>query len=313
MRSLGLCSPVSEGRNVLVLSSPWGSPGSVFSKGRSCVCCWAHTGGMMEQTSGITDILAREWESLLKMGLLSPLGCLALLYSWHWPQTPAQTRPSPRHSGHSHCWPVLRVLLLRGGAGVWVRGIAQNSCHRNNSWAWWAPASCQLPQASRDPGAEGLEPGRILPFLPQILSAHLGGAWAKLGVVSEKTPPNCQGTRAGLWWLISLTKNISSHWPDVKSEKFWGKKIDKAALQNGCFPWQNRCLVWVFIALKSSSCFGQKATETGQSLGLVGVLFPQRSKSSWLKEVFKDGPGRKTVQVSALALGTVSHVTELSQ
>lgn len=81
MRSLGLCSPVSEGRNVLVLSSPWGSPGSVFSKGRSCVCCWAHAGGVLEQTSGIMDILAREWESLLKMGLLSPLGCLALLYS----------------------------------------------------------------------------------------------------------------------------------------------------------------------------------------------------------------------------------------
>lgn len=69
----------------------------------------------------------------------------------------------------------------------------------------------------------------------------------------------------------------------------------------------------MFIALKSSSCFSQKATETGQSLGLVGVLFPQRSKSSWLKEVFKDVPGRKIVQVSALALGTVSHVTELSQ
>lgn len=69
----------------------------------------------------------------------------------------------------------------------------------------------------------------------------------------------------------------------------------------------------MFIALKSSSCFGQKATETGQSLGLVGVLFPQRSKSSWLKEVFEAVPGRKTVQVSALALGTVSHVTKLSQ
>lgn len=66
------------------------------------------------------------------------------------------------------------------------------------------------------------------------------------------------------------------------------------------------------MALKNSSCFGQNATETRQSLGLVRVLFPQRSKSSWLK-VFKDVPGRKTVQVGALALGTVSHVTELSQ
>lgn len=69
----------------------------------------------------------------------------------------------------------------------------------------------QLPQASRDPGTEGLEPGQILPFLPQILPAHLGGAWAKLGVVSAETPPGCQRTRAGLWWWISLIKNILSH------------------------------------------------------------------------------------------------------
>lgn len=207
----------------------------------------------------------------------------------------------------------LRVLLVWGGAGICIRGIAQNSCHRNNSLMSSLQPPAQLPQASRDPGTKGLEPGQILPFLPQIFPAHLGGAWAKLGVVSEETPPGCQRTGAGLWWWISLIKNILSHLTKCEIWEGWGKKIDKAALQNGCFPWQNRCSVWVFIALKSSSCFGQKATETGQSLGLVGVLFPQRSKSSWLKEVFKDVPGRQTVQVSALALGTVSHVTELSQ
>lgn len=129
--------------------------------------------------------------------------------------------------------------------------------------------------APPDQGLKGWNLGRLCLFCPKW------GAWAKLGEVSEETPPGCQRTPAGLWCLISLIKKVSPHWPNVESEKFWGgKKQGKAALQNGCFLWKGRSLVWVFIALKNSSCFGQKATEKGQSLGLVEILFPQRSKSS---------------------------------
>lgn len=44
-----------------------------------------------------------------------------------------------------------------------------------------------------------------------------------------------------------------------------------------------------------------------------GGSFPTKGQILLAGEVFKDAPGRKRVQVSALALGTVSHVTELSQ
>lgn len=52
-----------------------------------------------------------------------------------------------------------------------------------------------LPSSPRA-GAEGLEPGQILPFLPQMLQLGL----SKAGVGSEQIPPGCREHS----WIVVL-------------------------------------------------------------------------------------------------------------
>lgn len=76
----------------------------------------------------------------------------------------------------------LRVLQVWGRTGMCMKGIAQNSWHRNNSLlvpAQSLMSNLQPMPSSPRPGAEGLEPGQTLPFLPQLrcLSKVRGGPW----------------------------------------------------------------------------------------------------------------------------------------
>lgn len=225
MKSLGLCSPVSEE-----------CPGSVLPKGRSCVCCWAQPGEAMEQTSSTKDILAWEWESLLGMDLPCPVG--------PWAQTLHTLTFPLSFWTESLLASALGVLLLWGGTGTCVKGTAQNSWRRDNSQLVpaqrWCPALPSSPRA----GAEGLEPGSDSAF-----SAPNPPSSAELG--SEETPPGC------IVGVVFFNQERFTTLTTLKAEKFFGEKYSQSSSTKWVFSMEEQSLVWVFIAQKNSSCFGQ--------------------------------------------------------
>lgn len=284
MRSLGLCSPVSEEKNVLFC--PHLSRAAALGS-----CSQGRAGGAAGPRWGLEQTRAPwascwEWELCCKGSALS------------WASLPCVSLGTGSCSHWAPCWPVR-------GTGMSTKGIAQNS------WSSSCPVPAQSLVSNLQPcpappeqGLKGWNLARFCLFCPKCSSL----AWAKLGWAVSKFHLAAEST-AGLWCLVPLIKNVLPQWPNVKSEKFWGEEIVKAALQNGCFPWKNRSL-WVFIALKNSSCFGQKATETEP--WACGVHLPQRSKSKKAEGAVQGCSWEENSSGQCFGSGTVPHVTELS-
>lgn len=134
--------------------------------GSSCVCCWAQTGEVMEQTSSIMDILAWEWSG-------NGNGCFKWVCPPLWDLLHCCIPDTEHKLLHSTDLPL--IILNRATAGV----RRDKSVHEGNSTEFLTQeqfitcSSSKLdvqPPSSPRPGAEGLEPGQTLSFLPQMRS-----------------------------------------------------------------------------------------------------------------------------------------------
>lgn len=194
MRSLGLCSPVSEEKNVLVVSSPELS--SSFRKPAlpgEKLSLLLGSGEGLDQASSILDILLGKGNPCFRW-ICPPLGDLLHCCV-----------PGTEHRLlHTLTSLLASALSLGGGTGVCPKGMAQEQF-----------ITCSTPRLDVRPpalpsspraGAEGLEPGQTLPFVLQILQVpEQSSEWSvsKLPLAAEST--------AGLWCLVPFIKNVLPH------------------------------------------------------------------------------------------------------
>lgn len=141
----------------------WGEecPGCVFPKGRSCVCCWAQTGGVMGQSSSIRDIWLGNGNPCLEWicpALRDLLGA----------QTPAQSD-------------LPLVIVDRASAGLCSQSAAgvrrDRNVHEGTSTEFLAQGqftTCSSPKLDVQPcparpeqGLKGWNLAQTLPFLPE--------------------------------------------------------------------------------------------------------------------------------------------------